>query len=181
MWIFVISICIISLIWCHNFTNFCNWNSFEIFVNSVSCSFTTFNKYNQEDCKSPQLSRSPPATFMVLNGSTQIQFNTGQIQFKLNLCMVLLLQIQLKTHKKGWNELESILNLNPLLRLWIRLVPDWFWPVLHHTFCLSILTQTETNIVLNKCCHYMGCASLDLGPFGTIFLFHEWYNSECTT
>ena len=45
--------------------------------------------------------------------------------------------------------------------------------------CLSILIKIETNIVFNKCLHYLVRASLDSGLFGrpTIFLFHEWQNS----
>ena len=38
--------------------------------------------------------------------------------------------------------------------------------------CLSILIQTETNICLNKWCHYLVRASHDSGLFDTIFLFH---------
>ena len=45
------------------------------------------------------------------------------------------------------------------------------------SICLSILIQSETKIVLNKCLHYLVRASHDSGMFGTIFLFHEWYNS----
>ena len=39
---------------------------------------------------------------------------------------------------------------------------------------VSIVIQTETNIVLNKCLHYFVRASNDSGLFGIIFLFHEW-------
>ena len=45
------------------------------------------------------------------------------------------------------------------------------------SICLSILIHTETNIVLNKCLRNLVRASHDSGLFGTIFLFHEWYNS----
>ena len=42
---------------------------------------------------------------------------------------------------------------------------------------LSILIQTETNIVLNNSLHQLVRAPHDAGLFGTIFLFHEWQNS----
>ena len=47
--------------------------------------------------------------------------------------------------------------------------------------CLSSLIQTETNIVSNKCLHYLVRASHDSGLLGTIFLFHEWRNSVAFT
>ena len=43
--------------------------------------------------------------------------------------------------------------------------------------CLSTLIQTDINIILNKSCHYLVRAPQDSGPYGTIFLFHEGYNS----
>ena len=45
---------------------------------------------------------------------------------------------------------------------------------------LSILVQTETNIVLISL-HYLVRASNDSGLFCTIFLFHEWKNSVVDT
>ena len=64
---------------------------------------------------------------------------------------------------------------------------NWFRLVLQMTYCLiiakkktilciwlSILVQTETNIVLKKCLHYLVRASNDSGLFDKIFLFHEW-------
>ena len=51
----------------------------------------------------------------------------------------------------------------------------------HYSQVKMILIQIEANIVLNKCLNYLVSASHDLGLFGTIFLFHEWYNSAVQT
>ena len=42
------------------------------------------------------------------------------------------------------------------------------------SICLSVLIQTETNIVLNNSLHYLVRTPHDSGLFGAKFLFHEW-------